>query len=250
MLGEEISLKYIIKCAFIGGASTQLYYIVVMIQLTLLTPILVRIKNRKWLYVITPIYFVYLYIYNIYMGEVPPLFGKIFPAWFIFYVFGMDCREGKFNNLANKINVWFVALAFALSLGESFLLLNVGCSYQFAQTQVRVGNFVLVMVIALFLVKIYNRKTCTTEQNPEEEIHKPNILAVVGDCSYGIFFSHMLVLRCVKKLMSYMPFSDIWLPYFLCCFIVTAILSFLFVWLVRKFLIKLNAKKLLMIIGF
>lgn len=154
MLGNKIWLKYIIKCVFIGGASTQLYYIVVMIQLTLLTPILVRMKNRKLLYLITPVYFVYLYIFNICVGSEPPLYAKLFPAWFVFYIFGMDCRDGKFDNIAEKINVGFIALAFAFSLGEVFLLLNIGCEYEFAESQVRLGNFVLVMVIALFLVKM------------------------------------------------------------------------------------------------
>ena len=82
-------MVYIIYAYCTGKAATPFYYIVVLVQLTLLTPWLVRMKNRRWLYMVTPIYLVILYIYNLATGLMPRLYETVFPAWFSFYVLGL-----------------------------------------------------------------------------------------------------------------------------------------------------------------
>ena len=83
----------------VGKAATPFYYIVVLIQLTVITPWLVNvvkdsktIKNFLWL--ITPCYLLYIYVWNLTTGYSPRLYETLFPAWFGFYYLGINVRCG------------------------------------------------------------------------------------------------------------------------------------------------------------
>lgn len=133
--------KDIIYVYCTGKAATPFYYIVVLVQLTLLTPWLVRMKNRRWLYMVTPIYLVILYIYNLATGSMPRLYETVFPAWFSFYVLGLDCRSGKWVNVCRRAKNWWIAAVLGLSIIEAFVLLRAGCAIGFVSSQIRFGSF-------------------------------------------------------------------------------------------------------------
>lgn len=98
-----MSIRHIIYAYCTGKTATPFYYIVVLVQLTLHTPWLARLRDRRWLYAATPVYLVLLYISNFSTGEMPRLYETVFPAWFGFYLLGMDCRIGKLDNLLKKV---------------------------------------------------------------------------------------------------------------------------------------------------
>lgn len=226
-----------------GKAAAPLYYIVVMIQLTVLTPWLVKVKERGWLYVVTPIYFMFLYTYNIITGEMPRLYETFFPAWFLFYILGMDCRNGKWDNLINKVKKWSIPIALGTSLIEAVILLKTGCSIGFASSQIKVSSFIYAVVIALVLMK--------KKDNAELNNGKfQRFMASIGDCSYGIFYVHMLVLSVVRKAITLAGLSQIWMVNFLLCFILTACGSFAVVLGTRKIAGRIGAEKYLKVIGF
>lgn len=77
-----------------------------------------------------------------------------------------------------------------------------------------------------------------------------NILSITGDYSYGIFYCHMLILWVVRKVIELAGLNNIWILNFCLCFILTAIGSFVFVWIVRSLTHKLKCDKLLILIGF
>lgn len=88
----------------VGKAATPFYYIVVLIQLTVITPWLVNvvkdsktIKNLLWL--ITPCYLLYIYVWNLMTGYSPRLYETLFPAWFGFYYLGINVRCGLMYSL-------------------------------------------------------------------------------------------------------------------------------------------------------
>lgn len=141
LITGEVSLKHIIYVYCTGKAATPFYYIVVLVQLTLLTPWLVRMKNRRWLYMVTPIYLVILYIYNLATGSMPRLYETVFPAWFSFYVLGLDCRSGKWVNVCRRAKNWWIAAVLGLSIIEAFVLLRAGCAIGFVSSQIRFGSF-------------------------------------------------------------------------------------------------------------
>lgn len=68
--GISPDIKELIVRFIVGKASTPFYYIVVLFQLTLITPMLTKLINKeskllKYLWLITPVYLLYLYIYII-----------------------------------------------------------------------------------------------------------------------------------------------------------------------------------------
>lgn len=183
------------------------------------------------MYLITPIYLVYLYIFNITTGNMPLFYETLFPAWFIFYILGMDVREGKFKRY--EVKGWMIGLALIASFGEAYLLIKIGCSVGFAGSQIKFSSFVYTALIALWL-----------SQHIKEV--KPNILSRIGDCSFGIYFSHILVMWVVSKGLSIIGI-DMWVWEWSLTFLLTAILSYAFVWCVRR---VFEGKKILRYIGF
>lgn len=219
-----------------GKAATPLYYIVVMIQLTIITPWLIR-HRKKWMYLITPIYLVIIYTYNIATGTVPLLYETLFPAWFFFYLLGMDCRSGNIGKWIKKINIYWVVIALLISIAEAFILKIVGCADGFVISQIKFGSFIYAAALALWLL------------NKKNESQR-NILSITGDYSYGIFYCHMLILWVVRKVIEMARLNNIWILNFALCFTLTATGSFVFVWIVRGFTHKLKYDKVLMLIGF
>lgn len=235
-------MVYIIYAYCTGKAATPFYYIVVLVQLTLLTPWLVRMKNRRWLYMVTPIYLVILYIYNLATGLMPRLYETVFPAWFSFYVLGLDCRSGKWVNVCRRAKNWWIAAVLGLSIIEAFVLLRVGCAIGFASSQIRFGSFLYAGLIALALMKGKDM------ENEDGKLRK--LMVSIGDYSYGIFYVHILVLIVVRKIISALWVSQMWIYDFLICFVLTAAGSYLIVWVTKRIAEKIDAEKVLRIIGF
>lgn len=83
----------------VGKSATPFYYIVVLMQLTVITPWLVRIVKQngiisRILLLVTPVYLIYLYTWNYIVGTSPRLYETLFPAWFGFYYLGIYVRCG------------------------------------------------------------------------------------------------------------------------------------------------------------
>ena len=224
-----MSIKGLVVSFITGKATAPLYYILVLIQLTLLTPFLK--KRNKWLYLITPMYLIFLYAYNITTGNMPRFYETVFPAWFVFYILGMDARAGKLKKI--RVKGWMIALALVASCVECYILMKIGCSSSFACSQIRFTPFIYTSLIAMWLL-----------QNMKDV--KGNILSKIGDCSFGIFFSHMLFLWVISKGLSVLG-VEIWIVKWVLCFVLTAVTSFAFVLVVRKIF---EGKKILRYIGF
>ena len=189
------------------------------------------------MYLITPAYLVIIYTYNIVTGTVPLLYETLFPAWFFFYLFGMDCRSGNIGKWIKKINIYWVVIALLISIAEAFILKTVGCADGFVTSQIKFGSFMYAAALALWLL------------NKKNESQR-NILSITGDYSYGIFYCHMLILLVVRKVIELAGMNNIWILNFGLCFILTAVGSYVFVWFVRSLAHKLKWDKGLILIGF
>lgn len=242
LTNSEITVKHIIYAFCTGKAATPFYYIVVMVQLTLLTPWLIKIKNRKWLYVVTSVYLVFLYGFNLYTGQMPRFYETFFPAWFIFYIFGMDCRAGKWDNSIKKVQKSWIIMALLISIIEGFVLLETGCAIGFASSQIRFGSFLYSSVIALVLMKYRDMGSKNSSLK--------KLTVSIGNCSYGIFYVHMLVLMIVRKALSMTWMSQTWILDFVACFALTAVGSYLIVIGTKSLAKKLSIEKVLNLIGF
>ena len=52
----------------------------------------------------------------------PLFYETLFPAWFIFYILGMDAREGKFKGY--KVKGWMIGLALIAYLTEANIMVR------------------------------------------------------------------------------------------------------------------------------
>lgn len=149
----------------------------------------------------------------------------------------MDCRSGNIGNWIKKIDIYWVAIALLVSIAEAFILKIVGCADGFVISQIRFGSFMYAVLFAFWLM------------NKRAEPRR-NVLSIIGDYSYGIFYCHMLILWIGRKVIGLAGLNNIWILNFGLCFILTAVGSFVLVWIVRSFAHKLKCDKVLMLIGF
>lgn len=217
----------------VGKSATPFYYIVVMIQLTIITPWLVHvvkesktIKNLLWL--ITPCYLLYVYAWNFTTGSSPRLYETLFPAWFGFYYLGINVRCG----LRLKCSRWKVLIAWAISCIEALALRKPGMSMGFYTSQITFGSFLYSVAVIGWILK------------QSDTQHGSAKLGEIGDCSYGIFYVHMAVLTLVGKFIQ----SGNWYLYWSLRFAMTSIISFAIVLAGQKIL--KSQKTLLRFIGF
>lgn len=218
----------------VGKSATPFYYIVVLIQLTIITPWLVRIveenariKNLLWL--ITPCYLLYIYVWYLTVGYQPRLYETLFPAWFGFYYLGINVRCG----LRLKCSGWKVSIAWVISCVEAFALRRLGMSVGFYTSQITIGSFLFSAAVIGWILK-----------KSDEQVGSTSWLGRIGDCSYGIFYVHMAVLTMVGKFIQ----NGDWYLYWSVRFTMTSIISFAIVLAGQKIL--KSQKKLLRFIGF
>lgn len=215
----------------VGKSTTPFYYIVVLIQLTVITPRLVNvvkeskiIKNLLWL--ITPCYLLYIYVWNLTTGFSPRLYETLLPAWFGFYYLGINVRCGL------KCSRWKVLIAWAVSCVEALALRKLGMNVGFYTSQITFGSFLYSVAVIGWILK-----------QSDTQHGSAKLLGEIGDCSYGIFYVHMAVLMVVGKFIQ----SSYWYLYWSLRFTLTSIISFAIIFAGQKIL--KNQMKLLRFIG-
>ena len=186
----------------VGQASTPLYYIVVLIQLVLITPLLIRCLKNKYLnlmaFLITPVYLILIYSFSYLAKHQIPHYEAVFPAWFIFYYTGLYIKikapviRKKQRSIAKAITIVVGALIF--SIAECYLMLFLGFPVGFATSQIKVSSFVYsISIVNLIFVLKDNIKT------------KESLITKLGNYSYGIFYIHCFYLMIISVVMSYIP---------------------------------------------
>ncbi len=166
-----------------GLTAPHLYFIVVLIQLTLLTPLIARAIGTRWIwaiYAITPAYLLALYAFAFATGNLPPLYNYPFAAWILFYVLGMHIRaKGLPKCFTPAVTVAFACFALALSVVESFGLLDVGMPDSFASSQLKLSS-VAYSVAIIALAVVWRRRLASSA------------MSRLGEESYGVYYAHLL----------------------------------------------------------
>lgn len=215
--GGEIHWRGFVCRFIVGKSATPFYYIVVLVQLTVITPWLVKIVKRngiisRILWLVTPFYLVCLYIWNYIVGTSPRLYETLFPAWFGFYYLGIQVHcEKKVNS-----NGYVVAGTLLLSCIEAIGLRAAGFDIGFYISQITVGSFLYSVAMIGWLLK-------KSENNHGDY----NLLTKIGDCSYGIFYIHMAVLMIVSRFIK----CENWYAYWILRFVLTAAISYIMVYI-------------------
>ena len=182
----------IIKIIFFGGAAPQLYFLSVLLQLTLLTPFLIKLiqqDNRVVDFVcwaVTPVYVAIMYLYDYITGSRFPLYCALFPAWFGFYYAGMVVRERNITlRVGNVTLVALLLLTLYLSLAESQLL-EARLPWM-AVSQIKFSS--MLYAAAVIALVLRNR-------DPQQPA---GLLSRIGDYSFGIYLIHIYVLVLINK---------------------------------------------------
>ena len=183
-----------------GRSSTAFYYIFVYIQLVLLTPLICRLLKSKysWIgWVITPVTIVlFRYVCNL-MG-ISALSNNckyLFATWFVFYYLGLTMGNGilKVRTSTKTICIAYGA-AVALSVLEGLLWYQRG-NQDMATTQLRITSIVASVVFCVMCGRyIKEKKTVCSVVS--------KVLIKVGDYSFGIYLSHILIRQILNKLFG------------------------------------------------
>lgn len=166
------------------------YYIFVYIQFVLLTPIISKLIKSKHLWIgwwITPITtFIARYIaFLLGVTTISSNFKYTFFAWFIYYYLGMALGNGIIQPKENlrKYTLFYIA-SIVLSLIEGYAWYEIG-SLDMATTQLRLTSIltsVSFLLCCYWYIINYKKSNIFTD-----------ILNIIGNCSFGIYLSHVLV---------------------------------------------------------
>ena len=182
-----------------GSSCGIYYYIFVYIQFVILTPLIIKLVKSKyrWVgYIITPLSTIVLRYVLIISGNdfIGTEYKYLFTAWFIYYYLGIILG----NNLikVKKKPAFFIALYsifILLSFGEGLFWYNYG-NVDMTTSQLRLtslGISIIVIMLSYFYLKSEKSLRCNA-------VNK--ILLLIGDASFGIYLSHMLILKFAKLL--------------------------------------------------
>ena len=192
-LDAKHSVLHVAKAIISGNASAQLYYCVVYLCLVILTPVIYWILDSKfwWLaYIVTPVTLAAKYLCTPF--DLPSVWGPFFGTWMIFYVTGLEW-DTRFRPIVQRHGVvfWgFVAFAFTmLQMGEGFLWELVGGHYDVATSQLKLSSMAASLMVVMLVMRI--------KLDRESTVTGHNIMVKLGDLSFGIYLSHIIVVRLV-----------------------------------------------------
>ena len=184
----------VVKALVIGGASAQMYYVLVYAQLVVLTPLLYRLLHA-W-----PVVPYALGVLALVGREAAALAGfalphiqAIFAVWLIFYVVGLDWERWR-GYVEGKAAFWGVAVAIALCVQGGFgFTWNAYGDYNMATTQLKLSSMVTSLaVIALIMALPAHLKAKAGG----------SLLGKLGDASFGIFLCHMFAVAALGKVLG------------------------------------------------
>lgn len=218
----NISLSHIVYNLFTGRASAQLYYIIVLVELTFLTPFLMKILDRRKLSIvilfITPCYLLlgcgYCYIKKVELAWM----GRDFCAWIIFYYCGMLIKHYGWKWKEKRILLSAYLLALIVSISEGVIV-----NYKFGMFSMAIGQInVTTMIYSLTVIALLMNKRIDPRNKSTHEVYFEdstvtkrmkqavlNLLIYIGDISFGIYFSHTFVLKCVSFVLRGIGFMEI-----------------------------------------
>lgn len=178
-----------------------LYYLIVYIQLSILTPLLLRIVEQKKamldaiVIAIQPLYIACFYLCMLkgIVTEEAPWCVMFFPAWIAYYYIGLLARDKETGD--KKSSCWFLAVlaifGLALQVAEGFYWYSIGAARDMYFSQMRftalLENIPLLLLMAHYI------------RSPREKCNK--LLCKIGDASFGIYLLHPAFIMVCDKLI-------------------------------------------------
>ncbi len=187
--GIEILIKNIIT----AKACVPLYYIFVYIQFVLLTPLLANLAKSKYQYIgwfISPISILIFKYYNLLTGTelngyINLLWSDSCLGWFTFYYLGLLLGNGIIKkNYSSRVLIVLYAFSIFIQIAEGygwFLLGDSNCGTQLKLSSLLTSTLILLYIYTILINGTFNIKN--------------KFLILLGDYSFGIYLSHMMIMR-------------------------------------------------------
>ncbi len=244
---ETINWTDIILRIFVGKSATPFYYILVLLQLTLLTPLMINIieKNgvlNKLMSIVTPAYLVYVYVFNIAEGGFPPYYATVFMAWFVFYFMGLCFRMNRESaeRISHKFGkLRYVFAALFLSIAEAFIITHFGLGAAFGCSQLKFTGF-------LYSMWLYHKRNVRVDCDASIT----HVVKYIGDVSYGIFYLHCFVISILNMIMNLVIENAVWGLRFIVIFVLSVVINVVIICCVKRVASALKLERLLYWFGF
>lgn len=175
------------------------YFIALIIQYYLLSPLLFRFadKNGLILSVLISIVTAIIIFYLRYYAEISLpliLYAGNFPVWLMFFVCGMYFGNKKYISISNNNLIFLILISVFLSLAESYLLLFYFKQAGDAVTAIKPSSFLYSLFVIIFMFNNVN-------------FLSSNVLKNIGQISFGIYLTHIFVLMIVSKGLALSKFN-------------------------------------------
>ena len=182
------------------------YFIAVYIQLTLLAPFIKKLARSKYLtaaaVLVTPaaILVQYIMVWNGHPLEFPWNANNFF-VWFLYYYIGMLLSHQTLKTVPRYKRIWFLYFGTVLlQIAEGQLWFQHG-NFNMATTQIKLTSM-LTSTVAILLAYFW----LNSEGNTASGLHGGGlllmlrrILVAVGNASFGIYLSHLLLISVLRK---------------------------------------------------
>lgn len=216
-----------------GRVGTPFYFVLVLIQFTLLLPILVRLsetlKGKIAVYGVCGLWIGIVYAYNYIAKDSLPVYETVFLTWLVMYFSGLLCRKNTWNGKGSAAVRWLMLIgAVALGVGETLLMMSKDVSVGAAVSQTRASSllfsFALINVFLYYKEKLDNSKGIVSQ-----------LLLFIGNNSFGIFFIHCIFRKFSNFIIPYFPFANQILPiYQIIQFVFMLVGSVAAIWVIQK----------------
>lgn len=229
LLSGNYNLKSILGRILTGQGCGIYYYILVYAQMVIITPLLIKILDKRYsrdIYLLTPISILVLYILKFLGLEIGFPYNVLsFTVWIIFYYYGLNVRFfEKDHKLENNLykNIILYIIFIVLSIIEGFIW-NENGDYSMAVSQIKITSIIS---------SIYFIKVSIGVRNKIKLKNKliSSIFLLLGDYSFGIYLTHMLFVRIFKKIISS---QILYVPIVLICILLS---NCIFIYFLKKIL--------------
>lgn len=202
-----IDVLALLNMLFLGRAAAPLYYCIVMAELIILTPLLLKVKSnelRNIILCITPTAYVVGFLMK--MNGISIANMDILPtSWMSYYYFGLLlAHKPQVRVIIMKFRPLLVVIAFFVELIESWALFRMGYPIGYVCTQMKIGGFLYTTAIICLIVQ-HQKKGCRNKS-----------LIYLGDRSFAIFFLHIFgltlyfkVLELIRITIDYLPVHNV-----------------------------------------
>lgn len=213
---SAFALKRILVNLVTTKASGPLYYVFVYIEFVLLTPLIGKLAKSKYRWIgwlISPLAVIVFKYYPVIGGftlgkYVSIVWSACFLGWFTFYYLGIllgnKIMDKKYNI---KLLVILYSISIILQMMEGYVWLRLGVDNCGGQLK-----FTAFVTSTLFLLMSY-----WFIVNDKVKI-KSKLLVLIGNYSFGIYLSHMMVIKYLRKVPFYSS-----IPYIANSFIVLSL---------------------------